>query len=195
MTHEFGILKLVNYLRTQVLKFKFLSLFLISFVVALILAGNQDFKNWLLGLGQLEYFGAFLAGIFFVSSFSVATSTVIISILSENMHPALLGLLGGLGAMVGDYLVYLFLKDHLFEELKTMFGQDGTSYVRALVRSKYISWTLPIIGILIIASPLPDELGVGLLGLSKISKFQFMLVTFLSNAFGILAIASVAKVF
>lgn len=184
----------MNYLQTQALKYKFLSLFLVSLVVAVFLAENQSFRNWLLGLKEFEYFGAFLAGILFVSSFTVATATVIIAILSDNLHPVIIGVLGGLGAMVGDYFIYRFLKDHIYQELNMLFGSKGSSYIKAVIHSKYIAWTLPIIGIFIIASPLPDELGVGLLGLSKISRTQFLAVTFLSNGLGILAIASVAKI-
>jgi len=32
---------------------------------------------------------------------------------------------------------------------------------------KYLSWSLPVIGAVIIASPFPDELGISLMGFSK----------------------------
>ena len=75
-----------------------------------------------------------------------------------------------------------------------LFGRDNTSYVRSLLRSRYIAWTLPIIGVFILASPLPDELGVSLLGISKISEAKFIFISYVSNAVGILMIASVARV-
>lgn len=181
-------------LQTQILKYKFLTLFLLGLLVAVFLAENDSFHSWLLSLGSLEYLGALVAGIFFVSSFTVVTSTVLIAILAENLHPLAIGIIGGTGALMGDFLIYRFFKDHLFEELQLLMGKEGSSYIKSVIRSKYVSWTLPLLGAFIIASPLPDELGISLLGLSKISDFRFMVISFLSNAFGILAIASVAKV-
>lgn len=175
-------------------KYKYLSLMGGGIIVAILLGTNQDFHNWVISLGAWEYLGAFVAGTLFVSSFTVATSTVVIAVLSDNIHPLILGVVGGFGAMIGDLLIFKYIKDHLTDELKMLFGKEGTSYIRSVTRSKYIGWTLPIIGVLVIASPLPDELGVSLLGLTNMSRQKFMIISYISNALGILAIASVAKV-
>lgn len=175
-------------------KYKYLSFMGGGIIVAILLGANQDFHNWVISLGTWEYLGAFVAGMLFVSSFTVAASVVVIGILSDNINPLVLGVVGGFGAMIGDLLILRYIKDHLTDELKMLFGKEGTSYVRSVIHSKYISWTLPIIGAFIIASPLPDELGVSLLGLSDISQKKFMLISYVSNFLGILAIASVAKV-
>lgn len=175
-------------------KYPYLTAVLISILIAIILGQNQAFRNWLLHLGSLEYLGALFVGMLFVSSFTVAISVVVIGIMAQNISPMALGLIGGVGAVMGDYLVFKLVRSHLKEELALLFGKQGTSYIKAVLRSKYIAWTLPIIGIAIIASPLPDELGVSLLGISKMSEARFILISYLSNAIGILMIASVAKV-
>lgn len=175
-------------------KYPYLSGVLVSILIAIILAQNQPFKNWLLHLGSFEYIGALFAGMLFVSSFTVAISVVIFGIMAQNINPMAIGLIGGVGAVMGDYLVFKLIRSHLEQELAMLFGKEGTSYVRTVLRSKYIAWTLPIIGVFIIASPLPDELGVSLLGISKMSEARFILISYLSNAVGILMIASVVKV-
>lgn len=175
-------------------KYQYLTGILISVLVAIILAQSQAFKDWLLHLGSSEYIGALFAGMLFVSSFTVAISTVIFAIMAQNLHPMAIGLIGGVGAVMGDYLVFKLIRSHLQEELAMLFGKEGTSYIKTVLRSKYIAWTLPIIGVFIIASPLPDELGVSLLGVSEMSEAKFILISYLSNAVGILMIASVAKV-
>lgn len=176
------------------LKYPYLTGILVSVFIAIILAQNQAFKDWLLRLGSLEYIGALFAGMLFVSSFTVAISTVVIGVMTENIHPIALGLIGGVGAVMGDFLVFKLVRSYLQEELAKLFGKAETSHIKALLHSKYIAWTLPIIGVFIIASPLPDELGVSLLGISKMSDAKFILISYLSNAVGILMIASVAKV-
>jgi len=175
-------------------KYPYLTAILISVFVAIFLASNETFKSWLLHLGSLEYIGALIAGALFVSSFTVAISAVVIAIMTENINPMALALIGGVGAVMGDYLIFKLIRSHLQDELAMLFGKEGTSYVRHVLKSKYISWTLPIIGAFIIASPLPDELGVSLLGMSKMSEAKFILISYISNAVGILMVASVAKV-
>lgn len=166
----------------------------LSVLLAVYLGTNQTFKSWLLHLGSLEYIGALLAGFLFVSSFTVAISTVVIGIMAQHIHPVALGLIGGVGAVVGDWVVFRLVKDHLTDELGMLFGKEGTAYVKHVLRSKYIAWTLPIIGAFIIASPLPDELGVSLLGMSKMSDAKFIAISYIFNSLGILMIASVVKV-
>lgn len=175
-------------------EYPYLTAILISVLLAIVLAGNQTFKDWLFHLSSLEYIGALLAGVFFVSSFTVAISIVVIGIMAQNINPVALGLIGGVGAVIGDYLIFKLVRSHLQDELSMLFGKDGTSYVKTLIRSRYIAWMLPLIGIFILASPLPDELGVSLLGISKISEAKFILISYVSNAVGILMIASVARV-
>lgn len=175
-------------------KYPYLTSILFSIFIALLLAENQSFRSWVLHLGSLEYIGALFAGMLFVSSFTAAISIVVIAIMAENINPMALALIGGVGAVMGDYLVFKLVRTHLAQELSLMFGKAGTSYVKSVLRSRYIAWMLPILGALIIASPLPDELGVSLLGISKMSDAKFILISYLSNAAGILMVASVAKV-
>ncbi len=175
-------------------KYPYLTLIVISVFVAIFLASNETFKGWLTSLGSLEYIGALLAGSLFVSSFTAAISIVLIGIMSDNINPMALALIGGVGAVMGDYLVFKFVKSHLQDELIMLFGKQETNYVKHILKSKYIAWMLPILGGFIIASPLPDELGVSLLGMSKMSDAKFILISYISNAIGILMIASVASV-
>lgn len=175
-------------------RYPYLTAVFISILIAIILGQNEAFKNWLLNLGSLEYIGALFAGTLFVSSFTVPISIVVIGIMTENIQPMALGLIGGVGAVMGDYIVFKLVRSNIQKELALLFGKEATSHVKILIHSKYIAWTLPIIGVFIIASPLPDELGVSLLGISKMSDARFILISYLSNAVGILMIASVAKV-
>lgn len=143
-------------------------------------------------IGNLGYLGAFLAGMFFVSTFTVAPAGLVLYRLAENLHPVEVALLAGLGAMVGDYIIFRFMKDRVFEELAPLFRQLHTPYVRTLFRSPYFAWLLPLIGALVIASPVPDEVGVSMLGLSKIRPWQFFAVTFTLNALGIFLVVTAA---
>ena len=51
-----------------------------------------------------------------------------------------------------------------------------------------------MIGAIIIASPFPDEIGVSLMGISKMKTYQFILISFLLNAIGIFLVVSASLV-
>ena len=70
--------------------------------------------------------------------------------------------------------------------------QKGNKLTRFFKTKLFIFFT-PLIAGLIIASPLPDELGVTMLGLSKIKDKTFLLISFIANGVGILAVGWVAK--
>lgn len=167
----------------------------ISLVLAVLLSRVEVFHTFLLQLGGFGYFGAFIAGMFFISTFTVATSALILLILAETLSPIEIGLIAGLGAVIGDLLIFRFVKDGLVGELRFIYNQvDGSHHLHKLFHTKYFSWTLPIIGAVIIASPLPDELGVSLMGISKMNTYKFMLMSYLLNSVGIFLVISLSTV-
>ncbi len=162
-------------------------------MVAIFVAENDAINAFLHNLGSFGYVGALFGGLLFVSTFTTVTSIVVLGILSQDLNPIALALIGGVGAMLGDLIVFRFLKHNVDKELMLVFGEEGELHAKKILKSKYIAWTLPIVGALILASPLPDELALGLLGFSKISETKLMIISYVSNAFGILAIAAVAR--
>ncbi|MDQ3007985.1 MAG: hypothetical protein M3Q81_00115 [bacterium] len=130
----------------------------------------------------------------FVSSFSVATGIVILLVLAEQLSKVEIALLAGLGAVVGDLIIFKFVKDGLLEEIKPVYERFGGRHLQALLRTKYFSWAMPLIGAMLIASPLPDEIGVSLMGISKMSIYKFVLITFVLNSIGIFMVLSASVV-
>lgn len=148
-------------------------------------------------VGSLGYVGAFLTGVFFVSAFTVAPALVVLYHLADLLNPWYVALLAGAGSVVGDYIIFRFLKDELYKELEPLFSSVSTLLGKRLIgrlfQTPYFIWALPILGAFIIASPIPDEVGIGLLGLSKIKAWQFLLLTFVLNALGIFAVIVLAR--
>lgn len=65
--------------------------------------------------------------------------------------------------------------------------------VRALLHLRFFRWFTFFAGGLIITSPLPDELGISLLGFSKMKTLWFIPLSFSFNSIGILMIGAIAK--
>lgn len=174
-------------------KYKNTLLLALSVVALILVLDSAPVHGALQHLGELGYFGAFLAGVFFVSTFTVAPASVALFFIAEQGHPLYLALAAGCGAVLGDFLIFRFFKDRVFEELRPMFWRLRGSPVGRLFGTPYFAWLTPIVGAVVIASPLPDELGIGLLGQSKLKNWQFLLLTFLLNTIGIFVIVSSAR--
>lgn len=175
-------------------KYKNLSLFVISLFVAFILSQYEPFHNFLLSLGNFGYLGAFIAGILFVSTFTVSTGAVILLVLAEKLSAVEIGIVAGLGAVVGDLTIFRFIKDNLLKEISPIFNALGGKHMMTVLHTKYFSWTFPVFGAIIIALPLPDELGVSLMGIAKMKTYRFVILSFILNAVGIFLVVSASKI-
>jgi hypothetical protein len=176
-------------------KYTNLTFLIVSMGVAIFLSQYEPSHALLLHLGKLGYVGAFFAGILFVSTFTVAIGAVILLVLAEFLSPVEIGLVAGLGAVLGDLLIFRFIQDNMVGEISRVFKRiDAKHRIRHLFHSKYFSWTLPVVGAIIIASPLPDEIGVSLMGISQMKTIQFLPLSFILNAIGIFLVVSASAV-
>lgn len=166
---------------------------LISLFIFFFIATTPFVDNLLKTIGSMGYVGAFIAGIFFVSIFTVAPASAVLFHLAEQLHPFEVAVLAGLGAMTGDYIIFKYMRDKVFEELSPLFRKVTTHRITKLFYTPYFQWLTPFLGALFIASPGPDEVGISLLGLSRIERWQFLLVTFFLNSIGILAVVLLAR--
>lgn len=167
----------------------------ISILIAVLIHQLNILEQVLANLfGFYFAFGAFLTGIFFASTFTVAIATSVFLIFAQTHNPLLIAVIGGLGAFVGDSLIFKFLKDDLladFEYLEKLFPQR---LARRIIHSKLIFWFAPIMAAVMIASPLPDEIGLLVLASIKLKYQHFFLLSFLLNTLGILIIALFGRV-
>ncbi len=171
-------------------RYKNLLLVLLGVIIAFILSEYQPFHRFLFNLKDFGYIGAFIGGILFVSTFTVATGALILIVLAEKLSPLQIGLVAGLGAVIGDYTIFRLVKDDLISEITLIYDHFGGGHLTKLLHTKYFSWTLPVIGAIIIASPLPDEIGVSLMGISKMKTYEFLILSFILNAIGIFLVVS-----
>lgn len=140
-----------------------------------------------------KIFESFAVGIFFTSAFTIAPAAIFLAELSQNISPWLVAFFGALGAMCGDLVLFLFIRDRLTEDIKALFPKRAVRHFLNSFHLGFWKWLAPLLGALIIASPLPDELGVSLLGLSRTRVAVLLPVAFVMNFLGILAVAGVAS--
>jgi hypothetical protein len=137
------------------------------------------------GLHNFGYLAAPVAGLLFTSTFTVASGMLLLLTLAKSLSPVLLIILGAAGAVAGDWLIFRFVHREIEEEVAPIFTElEKETHLHKIMHTRYFAWTLPVIGALIIVSPLPDELGVSLLGLAQISKKKFLLISAASHTAG-----------
>jgi uncharacterized membrane protein YdjX (TVP38/TMEM64 family) len=170
------------------MRYKGIIIALVGIFLAIVLSKVPAFHNFIKGFAEFGYLGVIVVGIFFVSTFTVATSLLALVYLLGFYNPFYIALLAGFGAVIGDLLIFRFVRDNLSDELKTVaykipYFRDKR--IIKLIHNHYFAWILPFVGAVIIASPFPDEIGVSLLGLSKVAKWRFVIISFLLNTVGI----------
>ncbi|MFA6511811.1 MAG: hypothetical protein WCV86_01625 [Patescibacteria group bacterium] len=160
-----------------------LLLFGAGIVVAVLFLLIPGLHDTLLRIDRLGYLGMFIAGILYSSAFTSATATVLLTQDAVSLNPIFVGLIGALGAMSYDAAVFLSAREgshhgrmfQLMEQIRLHFHIP--SHVSLMV------------GGLILASPLPDELAAGFLGAMSGRIVPFLVLSFACNAIGIMLLS------
>lgn len=139
--------------------------------------------------------GSFIAGIFFTSVFTIAPASVALAGLINGGSLFSVAFWGAIGALFGDLLLFFFIKDVFAEDLLRFARSFWRKHFLGSFHFGFLKWLSPILGGFIIASPLPDELGLALMGLSKTRLLVLVPISFVCNFIGILALAFVASLF
>jgi hypothetical protein len=174
-------------------QYKNTALLILGLIIFFYFADSHIVQSSISKIGALGYLGAFIAGVFFVSTFTVIPAMYVLYALADKLNPLGVAVFAGIGALIGDYIIFRFLKDEVFKELRPVFLKLGGNYLLRVFRTPFFAWLVPLIGAAIIVSPFPDEVGVGILGLSKLKAWQFMLLSFILNAAGILIVITIAR--
>ena len=173
--------------------YKNTTLLVLSIIVFAFLADTSIVYSLIRHIGSYGYLGSFITGIFFVSTFTIAPASLVLFHLAQDYNAVTIAITAGAGAVIGDLLIFRFFKVQIFTEFAPLAKKLRKSHIFELFKSPYFAWLTPVVGAVIIASPFPDEIGIGMMGLSKIKEWQFMLLTYVLNTIGILIIVLLAQ--
>ena len=172
---------------------KFLMLF-ITLLIAYLLFYERNYQPLHDFIASLGYIGIFLAGVMFAYGFTAAPATAILLILAKEQNILLAGFIGGFGALVGDLIIFNFIKFSFADEIKRLSKEKVVSYINHRTPNIFKKYLLPVVAGFIIASPLPDEIGVSLLAASRdISLKIFSVISYMLNTAGIFVILMIGR--
>lgn len=130
----------------------------------------------------LRFVAEFLAGIFYTSLLTAPIAMATLLVIASTNNPILTALVAGVGAAFGDLVIVTLFRRNL--------AKDVDVNVNNFLKKWKLDFITPLIGAIIIASPLPDELGLLLLGASKLKYYQLAILTYVLNTAGILLIVA-----
>ena len=168
-------------------------LLVFSLVSAFIISRLPFFATIIKEISNLGLLGAFLSGMLFASTFTVATGGLLLISLANTLNPFGLVFAGACGAVFADLLIFHFVKDNVSAEVTPIYEKFlAHHHLKKIIHTRYFSWTLPVLGAIVIASPLPDELGVSLMGISAMTVTKFAMVSFFSHTIGMISLVLIA---
>ncbi len=135
-----------------------------------------------------------LTGLFFTSFFTTPLAIAMFANIAHEGNIFLIALLGGAGAVVGDSLLFFFVRDRIVKDSSFLMSGPRWKRILKIFKKRRFRRILPVVGAIIIASPLPDELGLALLGVSTLSRTQFFLLSYSMNTLGIFIILLLAQI-
>ena len=177
------------------MKYPKFSLLLLSFFVAYILFYGKNYLHLQDFLMYLGYIGVFLSGILYSYGFTAGFAISIFLIIGEYQNIYLAGLIGGLGALVGDLIIFRFIRGSFLDEVKKLSKEKIIRKIERNSPAFFKKYLIPVIACFIIASPLPDEIGVSLLAVSiKVSESKFYIISYVLNTIGIFLILGIGNI-
>lgn len=146
------------------------------------------------------YPGAFAAGLLFSYGFTTPFAIAAFVAMAHEVNPFIAAPLAGIGAFLSDLVIFELLRVSFFgDEMERL---RRSSIVDRIHRALHHETTpelvrkmsLWLMAGVVIASPLPDEIGVALLsGTTKLSERAFAVICLTMNTVGILAVLMLAR--
>jgi hypothetical protein len=135
-------------------------------------------------LNELDYLGGLIAGALSASLITAALALVLVVELAQHLDPLALAILVGVGSAIGDMILLLFFEERIFHELAPLGRKLGLRRFVRRSRKRRMSTPLLLTGAFVIMTPLPDEVGLGLLGISHFPKIFLFVLCLALNTLG-----------
>ena len=163
--------------------------FAVSVALAIILFVAGAFDAIAHELNSYGYVSALAAGFLFPITFTSAAGALFLLELGELYNPIPLAILGGIGSTVADLLMFRFLKSGIVDELKALavrlVSRRRLDRMERITRHRVFLWAAPFVASFLIASPVPDELGLALFSLINFKPKYLTALALVLNTVGI----------
>ena len=179
------------------IKYPNITLFIASLVLAFVLSKAGVFEA-LEGLGGLGYLGVFVSGLIFPFTFAAPLAAASFFYLGQAINLWTLIAIGSAGALVSDLLISRFFKGGIFTEMEDIwkkyesyekrrhhFSHVHRPHLIQLFHTRPFHFLSLFLAILVLFSPLPDEIGMEMLAYHHLKRRRLIFLSLVSSAVAI----------
>lgn len=160
----------------------------LSMLLAVVLVETGAVHIMVRWLSDWWFLACFVNGMLYSSVFTTVPSLAVFYELGQEIPPLHVALVGSVGALFADLLLFRFVRDELSRDFvyvaKRWLPKERPSFA---MRAACV-----LLGTFVIASPLPDEIGVLLIGIVRLPTPYFVPLALAANFLGIYVVASLA---
>lgn len=168
------------------------SVFVLSLIVAWWLIKSGHLESITLSILPLRFVAEIVAGILYTSFLTSPISVAMLIVLASENNPVVTAFLAGFGAVLGDLLIVKFFRKEA-QDIDFIARQLHFQKINKILHKLHLDFLTPLFGVIIVASPFPDELGLMMLGASKLKYQEIALLSYILNTAGILIIVAPAN--
>ena len=161
-----------------------ISIIFVVVILSVILVSTNIEQRILSNFKGNEFLAYLVGGIFSVNFITAFPAYAFFSkiVTPDNFALVLLGL--ALGSVIGDVIIFNFIKFRIVENIIKIFKTNEKVSKVIKTRKKYLRLLLVVIGSLVIMSPFPDEIALLIMGFSRIKNLYFIPIAFILNLLG-----------
>lgn len=172
--------------------------------MALVLSWVGVFE-YLTHFKELGYIGAFAAGLLWPFTFLTPIATASFFYLGQASSLLEVIVPGVLGALLSDLFIWRFFKGGIFDELekiwenytnhhpKRKFTRTHRPHLIRLFHSRPFHFINLFLGVTVLFSPLPDEIGLEMLAYYKLGPIKFVLLSITSSVVAIWLVTNAGR--
>lgn len=164
-------------------------------VAVAVAIGRSDVVAGIAHSGTLGVLLAVLVfGAMYSSVLTVAPATVgLVELAQAGVPVSLLAIVGGFGATLTDVSIFQIIKIGFIDDLVAYFQRHSQGAFSRLFKIKLFKLLIVVLGAITIATPIPDEIGLAMMGIGKAKIRTVALVGFVFNTLGIMVIGLLAR--
>ena len=186
------------------IKYPNITLFILSVIIAVVLSWTGFFESFS-GFGKLGYLGAIIAGVLWPFTFATPLAAAIFFYLGQTISIWGLIATGSASALLSDLIIRKFFKGGIFTEFEGIWEQyenhhkhrrfhhEHRHHLIQLFHSRPFHFITLFLGIIVLFSPLPDEIGLEMLAYYKLNPIKFVLLSLASSVVAIWLITEAGR--
>lgn len=162
--------------------FRDAAIFAAAVALTVFIASSEAFHNLIVQLAPIALLAELVAGALYTSFLTIPISLSVLSVLASEGNLLFIAVVGGIGATIGDFVIMSMIQRagsslHIKSAKWSRFKKNRTSKI-----------LLAVLGVICLALPVPDEVAMGILGITHLKLKTFILLVYPAKTAGILAV-------